>query len=778
MANIDEKEQDSNSFAQNRMREAGVTPENNRIILTNPNDDFPKVGTIEKNIFSEDSEGNIKILYYTLDKEPIIFEHKGTGKTSQINATERLYYQTRLKQPKGDAKYHLPKGQPTYPFIPPLLIDKIHKGEQIETLILTEGAFKAFKGATCGLDVIGLPSITCFRDKATKRLLRDVEQVIEKGRVKKLIILWDGDCRNISESDLDFGNDLTRRPFNFQNSAKAIYDLALKIKLEVPLSIQFSCINSEYLEGKPKGLDDLLNAFPNDVESIVKELTMDCDDKLQFFQTVQMGEGLSLFYKFFSLHDEKVFYELHSSLLDSKQFNFRGTHYQYDFEKGELCLIASAWSKRILWVGDEFFEIVDSVDSESIVEKKLIKRDVSTLKRRFGKDFHEKIHYYDGFCNVPSHFEYQQVVMNHYNRYAPFLHVPLQGDCSVSIEFIKHIFGTHIIEHNGQQIPQNELGLDYLQLIIKQPNQKLPVLILYSKENNTGKSLFGKWLRHILGQNAVTVGNQAFESEFNDFWADKLLIICEETLLEKKAASEKIKAFSTANKVPVNPKGQKQFSLDFFGKFQFYSNNEKMIYMTKHDQRFWIQEIPVPKHDDPDLFEKLIEEVPAFLDFINNRQMATQRESRMYFHSNWLKNRLFLRTVRLNEPSHAQELRERLKEMFLDFEEIEIRMTIQDINQEFFNSKLERTYLQKMLKEYLNATVGTNKTGELKPIRYHYYLQDSLMDSMQNDSIPKRKIEKVGRPYVFKRLDFVPLDEDPLENIHSDVQNRPNDIPF
>ena len=226
---------------------------------------------------------------------------------------------------------------------------------------------------------------------------------------------------------------------------------------------------------------------------------------------------------------------------------------------------------------------------------------------------------------------YEQIVGNSYNLYTPFIHETEEGDCSFTLAFLKHIFGSKTIEYEGQHIPQYEIGLDYLQLLIMHPTQKLPVLILYSKDNNTGKSLFGKWQNFLFQANCAFVGNNVFESEFNEFWSDKLLIICEETLLEKKAATEKIKAYSPADIVPVNPKGQKQFSIDFFGKFQFYSNNEKMIYLTKFDQRFWIVEVPVPKHDDPNLLQKMKDEVPAFLHFIKNRELVTKCESRMHF---------------------------------------------------------------------------------------------------------------------------------------------------
>jgi hypothetical protein len=64
VTNIAENEQKANGFAQKRLLEAGITLDNNKIILKHPDADFPKVAEIETEIFSEDSAGNIKILYH------------------------------------------------------------------------------------------------------------------------------------------------------------------------------------------------------------------------------------------------------------------------------------------------------------------------------------------------------------------------------------------------------------------------------------------------------------------------------------------------------------------------------------------------------------------------------------------------------------------------------------------------------------------------------------------------------------------------------------------
>lgn len=747
------------SYYEIRMSELGVNDSNNFIEVNDPEADFPRIATYSKPIFSEDSDGNIQILYYTLDRELITYIQKGEGKTANINAKDRHYFQTRLKNPVGDKKYVLPKGQSTYPFLPLSIVEKWERKETIETLIITEGAFKAFIGAMLGLNIVGLPSITCYKNKETGRLHTDIERLIQDCKVKNLVILWDGDCLNISESDLDLTLELTHRPLNFINAAKAIQDLAKHVEVEDPLSIFFAHINSAMIPNNPKGLDDLLIECTEQKEAILTELEQLSEKQTHFFKFINITHSVSLLYNYFKLNEVHVFYNHHADKIAHKLFRFKGCLYQFSDTQGELTLVKSEWSNKIFWIGDEFFELVNKIDSKGIERQELIKREYTTLKRRFGRNFETKLHYYDGFCNVPSHFDYQQVVNNLYNLYSPFIHETQEGDYRQTLEFIKHIFGTKVIEYNGKEIPLYEIGLDYLQLLLMLPTQKLPVLILYSKFNNTGKSLFGKWQNHLFQANAVFVGNNVFESDFNEYWADKLLIICEETLLEKKAATEKIKAFSTADVVPVNPKGQKQYRIDFFGKFQFYSNNEKMIYLTKFDQRFWIVEVPTPKHDDPDLLQKMKDEVPAFLYFIKNRTLVTQRESRMHFKADLLKNDLFYKTVRLNEPSQAQELRGYVREIFLDFGQDEIYMTIKDINREFFKDKLSQTYLQKILQDYINVYNAKDEKGKSKLMRYEYAVHDTLLIE-NTTTIPKRMVSNVGRPYIFKRADFLSKDED------------------
>ncbi|MBK6938570.1 MAG: hypothetical protein IPH18_18275 [Chitinophagaceae bacterium] len=49
--------------------------------------------------------------------------------------------------------------------------------------------------------------------------------------------------------------------------------------------------------------------------------------------------------------------------------------------------------------------------------------------------------------------------------------------------------------------------------------QRLPIICLVSRDNETGKSTFGNLLKAIFTDNATTVGNSDLADDFNSFWA-------------------------------------------------------------------------------------------------------------------------------------------------------------------------------------------------------------------------------------------------------------------
>ena len=174
-----------------------------------------------------------------------------------------------------------------------------------------------------------------------------------------------------------------------------------------------------------------------------------------------------------------------------------------------------------------------------------------TLRQDYGKNNLPEIEKYDGFCIIPDHVQYKQVHGTYLNQYEPISHLPSPGDFPSIRSFLNHIFGEQI-----------ELGLDYLQILYTRPTQMLPILLLVSNERNTGKTTFLRFLKMIFGKNATFNTNEDFWSQFNADWANRLLVLVDELLLNKMEDTEKIKNLSTAGDYKIEAKGKDRRDID------------------------------------------------------------------------------------------------------------------------------------------------------------------------------------------------------------------------
>ena len=224
------------------------------------------------------------------------------------------------------------------------------------------------------------------------------------------------------------------------------------------------------------------------------------------------------------------------------------------------------------------------------------------------------------------------------NLYEPIDHQPKEGDFSHIQSLVRHIFGE-----------QYELGMDYLQLLYLQPVQKLPILLLVSEERNTGKSTFLNFLKALFQNNVTFNTNEDFRSQFNSDWAGKLLIVVDEVLLNRREDSERLKNLSTTLSYKVEAKGKDRDEIAFFAKFVLCSNNEYLpVIIDAGETRYWVRKIDRLQSDDTDFLQKLKAEIPAFLHFLQHRQLSTEKESRMWFAPSLLRTEALQKIIRSN----------------------------------------------------------------------------------------------------------------------------------
>jgi len=294
--------------------------------------------------------------------------------------------------------------------------------------------------------------------------------------------------------------------------------------------------------------------------------------------------------------------------------------------------------EQYIRVGTTIYKVVQQPLADGTMTTRRLQWSFGTIRQDYGKHNIPTIDKYNGFCTVPSHTNYQKDIAGFYNLYEPIDHIPAEG-IFPDIEKLMH----HIFEE------QYELGLDYMQLLYMQPTQKLPILLLVSEERNTGKTTFLNFLKSIFQDNATFNTNEDFRSQFNADWAGKLLIVVDEVLLSRREDSERLKNLSTAQTYKVEAKGKDRQEVNFFAKFVLCSNNELYpVIIDPGENRYWVRKIRPLESDDTNFLQKLKEQIPAFLYYLQHRTLSTNKEGRMWFHPALIRTEALDRIIQCN----------------------------------------------------------------------------------------------------------------------------------
>ena len=372
-------------------------------------------------------------------------------------------------------------------------------------------------------------------------------------------------------------------------------------------------------------------------------------------------------------------------------------------------------------VGTTLYKIVNQPCLNGGYVKKRIVWNNETLRQDYGKDYLANIPKYDGFCTVPDHVNYRQVIDNFLNLYEPIGHQPKEGDFSHIQALLHHIFGE-----------QYELGVDYLQLLYLHPIQKLPILLLVSEERNTGKSTFLNFLKAMFRNNVTFNTNEDFRSQFNSDWAGKLIIVVDEVLLNRREDSERLKNLSTTLSYKVEAKGKDRDEIAFFAKFVLCSNNERLpVIIDPGETRYWVRKIHHLENDDTHFLQKLIEEIPAFLYFLQHRSLTTQNVSRMWFSPKQTETAALLKIIRCNKSKYEVEAAELIKEIMECMEIDSFSFCLNDllILLNLSQVRIDKHWLRKIVTEdwklapapngltYTTYLFACNKERRFEPIR-------------------------------------------------------------
>lgn len=404
-------------------------------------------------------------------------------------------------------------------------------------------------------------------------------------------------------------------------------------------------------------------------------------------------------------------------------------------------------SYEYIRIGDNYYKNINTVDKNGNEVRRLVRRSRQTLLDDYGKTFLETVTKFDDFCNVPSHTNYRPVIGKCYNMYHSVNIEPSKKECRFETikKFMLHIFREHL-----------ELGYDYIQLLWSNPTQILPVLCLVSEENQTGKTTFGNFLNAIFGHNFVSIGQSELTTEFNGSYASRLIAMVDESWISYKVI-DKLKYMATTPFIMLRQMHKDHTPIDFFCKFILCSNRvDDFIIANENDERYWVRKISRFGDFDPNFLEKLIKEIPCFLNYLSSRQLSVPNEARAYFAPYRLRTKAFENLIQHSKDVSVKEI---LETIIADMELNEnntIYCTCKDLKEAFFERRNEITItkikdtLQKELKLLPAESPGRYRfTGIESKIGRYYTIEIEQLKRALNITYQKEH-------YLNEKIDLTP----------------------
>jgi hypothetical protein len=723
-----------------RMGELGLTEEQyifNRQWVTR-SDQRNSEGTIETTdhiqsrdyrLFDCDEEGNILIRYFGLDGQPYRWKKEDTKQS-------RDYIRKRLRDPKGDMKYYQEAGSPQFPFFNPGIIRKYKQAKEgivgadgmmagkIPALYVVEGEFKSYKAFTLDVDIVGLPSIHGFYNGDVKgKLHEDLQELIITCKVDKIIFLVDADLLTVKWED---GKDLAKRPSNFYGSIKAFRE-SLQLLIDddgIALNyVYFMHLKTELLKQNIKGLDDLLCTLTAKVPDIIEDLYSLNYAKKYFDGMAILDQNKDVHgrvFRYLGLTDEQEFYKTYRDYIGPREFKFKRKRYQYDQEAKEVKFVRHEDADKFMRIGPDWVKVITKLNEHSEKEEEIVPWKISEIQRDYKTfpGFLEQVQKYDDFCNEPNwNGAYKRVHEGCFNICNPLNWQAKPGPIAASLTLLKHIFQGNadiILDSEGNFEREDSIigdpftvALDYLSIILRHPKQMLPVPILVSPENGTGKSTMLKWLQMIFQSNMCILGNDQFKMKFNGHYITKFIIAIDEGFLDvdKKSEKERLKQLVTASTAYLENKGMNVRKIPYYGKVWISSNDaDRVMKIDAGESRWFVVKVPVPKKRDPDLESKLKAEIPAWLQFLYTRSIFHPREDRLWFKPEWFITDQFKVIVEATKNRLDRVFEDWIKEQFFTYRLAKLKYPIRHLTSyfnDFKNNKYKTDAIE--LKNYLKS---------------------------------------------------------------------------
>jgi hypothetical protein len=334
-----------------------------------------------------------------------------------------------------------------------------------------------------------------------------------------------------------------------------------------------------------------------------------------------------------------------------------------NIQKAKRALEHRLGANEIVRIVDKYYKVLP--------EGALVPYSPTVLAKDYGKEYNNLALKYEGYKSEPSYLDYSRDVITpsgiFYNTHEPITHVPVPGAFPTIEKLLRHVFAE-----------KYEMILDWIQIVLTNPKQHLPIPCLVSEEQGTGKTSFLRLLKILFQYNTVEVSIGDLSQRFNGHWASKNLILIDETETDdfsgRNELASKIKRYVTATTINVDEKGVPIYTIDFNGKFVVCSNREKsFLKISQADTRYWIVKVKsLGKKHNEGFFAKLETEAAAFIHFLSTREMETKEwRGRFWFSEEQYRTDAFNKAAEHNKSWLYHEILECIKTYFEDYKSLD-----------------------------------------------------------------------------------------------------------
>ena len=172
------------------------------------------------------------------------------------------------------------------------------------------------------------------------------------------------------------------------------------------------------------------------------------------------------------------------------------------------------------------------------------------------------------------------------------------------------------------------------------------------------------------------------------------------------------------------------------------SNNEHLpVIIDAGETRYWVRKIVPLRNDDTDFLQKLKAEIPAFLHFLQHRQLSTEKESRMWFNPKLLETEALRKIIRSNRNRLEIEMTELLLDIMASVGVSSVSFCLNDIIPLLVCSqvKVEKSQVRKVVQECWKLTPASNS------LSYTTYQYD------YNRECRYSPVRRIGRYYLVSK---------------------------